>query len=299
MEATPIANPRNANPARPPKASEIGGILGLREGLSDADGAACGDHGEHRQDHCDDRHDRALQRVGERDRPEPAEQAVDQDHHRADDDAFNPRERKLAFKGDRRGAELGGDVEDEREQHQKAGERADRRRPDAGLRSHEVGRRDVVLFGGLGAQARAEPEPDHHIAEPDARHHPQRRHADGVDEAREPEEHPGRAGGGGVGQTRHPRAEAPPAQKKIGFVGVQPRRPHADADQHQLVDDERRNDDARGRFAGIHDPRPLVLRRFSRPHSDMKASPKEGGSTKDVSFPVSGASLRKARPAPG
>ena len=101
----------------------------------------------------------------------------------------------------------------------------------------------MAALGGFRPQAAAEEQPDGDITAPDARHHPQRREAAGIDEAGKAQQHPGRGCRGGIGQACHPGAQPLARQEEIAFGAITPRSPDTDADQDQLVGNQRHQND--------------------------------------------------------
>ena len=215
-----------------------------RERVCDAAETARGDQRCHGQRHRDHGHQRALQHVGHTDRPETAEQRIEQDDGRADQDGFGDTQAELGLEGDRGSAELGRDIENEAEQDEDRRQNTDQRAGTARQpRGQEVGRRDMAALGGFRPQAAAEEQPDGEITAPDARHHPQRGEPVGIDEAGKAQQHPGRGCGGGIGQAGHPGAQPLACQEEIAFGAIAPRGPDPDAHQDQLVGDQRRQND--------------------------------------------------------
>ena len=95
---------------------EIAVRSGGRERVCDTAETARGDQRRHRQRHSDHGHQRALQHVGHTDRPETTEQRIEQDDGCADQNGFGDTQAELGLEGDRGGAKLGRDIEDEAEQ---------------------------------------------------------------------------------------------------------------------------------------------------------------------------------------
>ena len=200
--------------------------------------------GRQRQENGHQRHQRALQHVGHADRPEPAHQGVGEHHHRPDQHGLRHAEAELGLEGRRGCAELCRDIEDEAEDDH---HRSQRRQHGARLRTlpgdHEIGRCDMTLGMGFRPQPPAEEQPDRDVAAPDSGDHPERGEPAGIDKAGKAQQHPGRRGRCRIGQPRHPGAQPLPRQEEIAFRAIATGSPDTNADQHQLVGDQRRQND--------------------------------------------------------
>ena len=207
-----------------------------------------------RQDDGGQDHQQPLQGIGDADRPEAAQQGVQQDDGAAQGDAAAAGHIEGGREGVARPLELGGDVDQEAEQDD-GGDQCDDTLALAatGAQGDKFGGRQQLLPAADGHDPRRHDPPGKRTAQHGSQRHPQCRQADGEGQAAHAQQGPGGGGTGAVAHRRHPGPYLPARQEEVLLGAHPPLGPQPDQDQQDLVDDQRGQDDI-----GIKHPRRTI-----------------------------------------
>ena len=199
-----------------------------------------GEQGDCRQGDCHENHQQALQRVGNAHRQEASKQRIGQDDRGPQNDAGVAGQAQRLAEGVAGGLELRGDIEHERNQDDQRSDLA-RGAPHSvvAVAQEQFGKGQRAGPACDHAQPRPDPEPVDDVAQDHAAAKPDGRQSLGQRKTADAKQGPGRCRAGRGTDGRDPGADAPAAQEELALVLRTAPCPQADAEQDQLVADQR------------------------------------------------------------